>query len=221
MKTIADIQRRLILLDYEPGPVDGIAGPRTRAAVKLFQRAHGLHVDGIVGPKTIAKLFPTVEHETPPLPWMAEAARFMGLHEVRDAKVLDAALDLDASAIPWCGAFVGLCVTSTLPDEPIPANPLGARNWMQFGRGVNTVLRGSVAVFWRGSRNGWQGHVGLIDGHDATHYHIVGGNQQDKISKVRIAKDRLLGMRWPLTFAVVGEPLRETRFDGTISINEA
>lgn len=36
--------------------VDGIFGPKTKAAVLSFQRAHGLVVDGIVGPKTWAAL---------------------------------------------------------------------------------------------------------------------------------------------------------------------
>ncbi|MEU7246450.1 serine/threonine-protein kinase [Streptomyces sparsogenes] len=38
--------------DIGPGGVDGQFGPDTRAAVKLFQRYHHLHVDGIVGEDT-------------------------------------------------------------------------------------------------------------------------------------------------------------------------
>src|SRR6476659_9228887 len=34
------------------GPVDGIIGGRTTAAVIRFQRKHGLTPDGVVGPKT-------------------------------------------------------------------------------------------------------------------------------------------------------------------------
>jgi outer membrane protein OmpA-like peptidoglycan-associated protein/peptidoglycan hydrolase-like protein with peptidoglycan-binding domain len=42
---------------YDPGPVDGIDGPKTRAAVKQFQGDNGLTVDGIAGPNTRKKLF--------------------------------------------------------------------------------------------------------------------------------------------------------------------
>jgi peptidoglycan hydrolase-like protein with peptidoglycan-binding domain len=35
---------------------DGVYGPRTRSAVKRFQRTHGLAVDGIAGPATLAAL---------------------------------------------------------------------------------------------------------------------------------------------------------------------
>src|SRR5213595_3262350 len=34
------------------GPVDGVLGPRTTAAVERFQRRHGLTPDGVAGPKT-------------------------------------------------------------------------------------------------------------------------------------------------------------------------
>ena len=37
--------------------VDGSFGPATKAAVEAYQRAHGLKVDGIVGPQTITELY--------------------------------------------------------------------------------------------------------------------------------------------------------------------
>ena len=47
-------QDRLNTLGYDAGPVDGLRGPRTKAAVWAFQGDHDLTVDGIVGPATRA-----------------------------------------------------------------------------------------------------------------------------------------------------------------------
>lgn len=50
------IQEKLNALGYDCGTVDGIFGKLTKAAVEAFQVDNGLGVDGIVGPKTWAKL---------------------------------------------------------------------------------------------------------------------------------------------------------------------
>ncbi|SDY12883.1 GH25 family lysozyme [Eubacterium barkeri] len=49
-------QTRLKKLGYYTGELDGIPGPATFAAVKTFQRDHGLVADGIVGMATQAAL---------------------------------------------------------------------------------------------------------------------------------------------------------------------
>ncbi len=41
-----DIQRQLRDLGYNPGPADGIYGPKTKAAIEAFQRNYRLPVDG-------------------------------------------------------------------------------------------------------------------------------------------------------------------------------
>jgi len=58
MKTTLEIQRRLTELGLYAGKPDGILGPKTKAAIRAFQRVHGLAADGIAGPKTLAELFP-------------------------------------------------------------------------------------------------------------------------------------------------------------------
>jgi uncharacterized protein (TIGR02594 family) len=93
-------------------------------------------------------------------------------------------------------------VGSALGDEPLPANPLGARNWMNFGVDCDPQL-GAILVFWRGSKNGWKGHVGFYHGEDSGHYHVLGGNQSNSVNVMKLTRSRLLGARWPVT---AGQP---------------
>lgn len=58
--TIKQIQALLTYLGYNPGAVDGADGANTQAAVKRFQAAEGLGVDGIAGSKTQAALLAAV-----------------------------------------------------------------------------------------------------------------------------------------------------------------
>ncbi len=53
---IKDIQLALKNAGFDPGPVDGVMGRKTKRAVREFQGANGLKVDGKVGPKTWAAL---------------------------------------------------------------------------------------------------------------------------------------------------------------------
>lgn len=50
---VLHLQQRLLQLGFQPGKVDGILGPETEDAVRVFQSAVGLHGDGIVGPETM------------------------------------------------------------------------------------------------------------------------------------------------------------------------
>jgi len=53
---VRELQRLLAKAGHNPGPIDGIFGPRTLSAVRTFQKAKKLVVDGIAGPKTTVAL---------------------------------------------------------------------------------------------------------------------------------------------------------------------
>lgn len=53
---VRDIQRMLNALGFDCGKQDGFYGPRTDAALRLFQRNVGDEPDGIVGPHTLSVL---------------------------------------------------------------------------------------------------------------------------------------------------------------------
>lgn len=53
---VRDIQQRLSELGYEPGPVDGVMGARTRDSILAFQRDMGLQADGVADTGLLAVL---------------------------------------------------------------------------------------------------------------------------------------------------------------------
>lgn len=73
---VVRIQERLQALHLYRGPIDGLFGGGTDAAVRAFQQSRRLQVDGIVGPRTWQRLF----SETIPEPEL--------LHESLDTRCL-------------------------------------------------------------------------------------------------------------------------------------
>ena len=53
---VIEVQRNLARAGYYHGPIDGVAGPRTRAAIRGYERAHGLRVDGMISQQLIATM---------------------------------------------------------------------------------------------------------------------------------------------------------------------
>jgi len=54
--TVVDLQSRLIKLGLYTDEADGLLGPKTRSAVRLFQKQVGLPADGHPTPEVVARL---------------------------------------------------------------------------------------------------------------------------------------------------------------------
>lgn len=245
------VQKALAGLGFPPGPLDGIPGARTTQAVRNYQMSRKLAPDGIVGPKTLAALqrdgYRIVSLQlaetgylahranvgTPLTPWMDIARANLGVAEIvgpkhspiimgwiqeLGAKVLG--IDVKDDETPWCGTFAAMCISRSLPNEALPAIVVRASSWSKFGVPLVKPSPGAVMVY---TRDGG-GHVGFYVGEDATHDHIIGGNQSNKVSQMRIAKSRRApvdAIRWPKTVPLptVGPVILTA--SGAISRNEA
>jgi peptidoglycan hydrolase-like protein with peptidoglycan-binding domain len=64
--SVVTLQKKLKAAGFDPGAADGAFGPKTLAAVKGFQKAHGLAADGVVGPKTWSALNKATAPKPPP-----------------------------------------------------------------------------------------------------------------------------------------------------------
>jgi peptidoglycan hydrolase-like protein with peptidoglycan-binding domain len=53
---IERVQKALKANGHDPGPIDGVNGPRTAAALKAYQQAQGLEATGRLDDATLAKL---------------------------------------------------------------------------------------------------------------------------------------------------------------------
>lgn len=54
--SMKEVQTALKNAGFYKGPIDGKAGPKTREAIKQFQKANDLKADGMVGKRTAKKL---------------------------------------------------------------------------------------------------------------------------------------------------------------------
>lgn len=122
-----------------------------------------------------------------------------------------------ADSVAWCGLFVGWAMVKANLEPP--AVCVRAKAWVAWGAKLRAerLSPGAIMVF---DRSGG-GHVAFYIGEDATHYHVLGGNQSDAVNVMRIAKDRCIARRWPRGVPVTGRPVWLDAKGAPVSTNEA
>jgi len=211
---IKRVQFELAARGFDPGPIDGIWGRRSIAALREFQKSQKMPSDGILGPVVLQALAPRESGKSLDPVWLLEARRHMGLAEIAGARsnatILSWARRIGGwvaqfyrdDEIPWCGLAMAHWIGATLPDEPLPANPLSAGAWANFGRPLQIPAPGAIMIYRRKGGH----HVNLYVGENEHAIFGVGGNQSNRVSIVPIARERLMAMRWPATVPLpVGE----------------
>jgi uncharacterized protein (TIGR02594 family) len=117
----------------------------------------------------------------------------------------------------WCGLFIA--VVAKRAGKEVVKDPLWAANWLKFGTKASEAMLGDVLVFKRPGGS----HVGLYCGEDKNTYHVLGGNQSDKVCITRILKERCRGARRPIF--KTGQPANVRKIilstSGIISENES
>lgn len=123
----------------------------------------------------------------------------------------------NADSVPWCGVFVATCLQEAgLPSALIAVR---ATAWATYGQRLRfeRLAPGAILVFQRPGG----GHVGFYMGEDADAFHVLGGNQGNAVTIMRIMKDRCIAARWPTGVAVTGTPVRLAKSGAPLSRNEA
>ncbi|MEA3390011.1 MAG: TIGR02594 family protein [Pseudomonadota bacterium] len=141
----------------------------------------------------------------------------LGWAKLLGAKVLG--IVYNADSVPWCGLFVANCLRAGGVDLSDMMVAVRAKAWATWGSAIaaDRLTAGAILVFDRAGG----GHVGFYHGEDSSHYHVLGGNQGDCVSIMRLAKSRCIARRWPKGWPVIGGP-RHLRADGApVSRNEA
>jgi len=204
---VVRVQQRLQELGFFSGTPRGNFGEKTEAAVRAFQEANGLAVDGVVGPETWRALFGQGEEQAQPShdfgllpPWLIEALKDLGkgVEEVPGPQhhpdIVEAfrhtSLGAQPDETPWCSAI--LCAWMERAGIR-SSRSAAAASWRTWGREVDNGQLGCVVVMSRTGGN----HVALYLDEDDAGVYCLGGNQGNRVSIRHFSWDPITNFRWP------------------------
>lgn len=173
-QNVRTLQNKLKTAGYDCGPVDGIFGNLTLSAVKRYQAANHLEVDGVVGPKTFASLYrdsfdPTpVNNNHQPVNGdnqiVTEARKYLGYQEgAGNANRFSSYFGRPPEA--WCADFVSFVATKAgyRLNNPSAQRLLDDVRARGTWKGRNNPAAGDVVGFAWDGRGGWADHVGIVE----------------------------------------------------------
>ncbi len=202
---VVNLQKNLNQLGYNLG-VDGDFGGKTEAAIIAFQEAHGLKVDGIVGPYTQAAIATALVGQVSPapmgssMPWIEWMRSHIGEHEIAGSKHNPFIVAMfkyttyktDSDETPWCAAAVCTALEETGFKSTRDASAISYASY-----GVPCALIPGCVVVIRRADGGH--HVTFCD-HviDSRSFAGLGGNQSDSLKISTYQRGNIVATRWPV-----------------------
>ncbi|WP_183345881.1 NlpC/P60 family protein [Geomonas paludis] len=205
-----------LLRPQPPLKPDGIFGAHTENALRKYQAAVGIGIDGVAGPHSWAALQQgMVPQATMPqhvaldfsrAPWLKIAAGEIGQVQFKDNAHNPRILQYHAATLcgatddetAWCSSFVNWCLKGA---GIVGTRSAAARSWLHWGQICGPIL-GAITVIYEFSRpctrSGY--HVGFWIEETGSHFKLLGGNQSRMVKFSNFPKSGYgsVGHRWPL-----------------------
>ena len=171
---VREVQWRLKALGYRPGPIDGIFGVRTRAAVAWFQVKHGFRIDGRAS-------FAVVRHLRARTTPRGNAVRAVGRLPTERA-IAEPVVVAPAGAGTPLWAVIGLILLAFC----VGFAAVALRHWLREPRRTRAI--GYVHVSGGQQRLG--AHASAIQGRCAEHGIVLTGLVTEEAAEDRALRDR-------------------------------
>lgn len=100
-----------------------------------------------------------------------------------------------ADEVPWCSSFACWCFEQ---NGVRSTRSKSASSWLTWGKPCEPQT-GCVVVFGKSDPDAkGTGHVAFLLGIDGDRVFVVGGNQQNAVTRAWRKRDAIVGCRWPL-----------------------